>query len=112
MPAEPISIFPVGLVERLTEYERLLSLSGYGQWRAEQILEQLDYDDMTEPDRRWVQILAASGERREFLESFIFEDLQRSMTRFDSDEKLFLKFLIRVIQKKPGLANRAVGMLD
>jgi hypothetical protein len=112
MPAKRVTICPVGLADKLNEYEKMLTYPKYGKWRARQILEQVDPQDLSEPEKLWIRLLVWSGDPGRRVKEFILEDLKRDASKFGPAEKQFIKFFIRVIQKKPAYADNVIQMFD
>ena len=106
------TVFPVEIVDKLDEFEKLLIHPGYGAWRRRKILEQVDIEDLTYEERLWVEFLERFRHSRGAVCKFIFDDLKRDAVQFKPSEKALIKFLIRVSQKQPEHADRAIRMFD
>ena len=110
MPTRRVTFLPIDPVDKLSEYEKILSHQGYAQWRLEKIIQEVDIEEMTKGEKVWLSLLNMIQNDEDTATEYIFIDLKRDVVKFSSKQKEFISFFIRLIQKQPKCIDRVIAL--
>jgi len=112
MSTQPEEFLPMHMIEKLNEYDRILSHPGYAEWRLQQITESHYMEDLTELQTCWLHFLQCARDDRDTAKNFILENLKREAKRLRKEESQYNHFLVQLAHKHPKYAARVLELFD